>query len=41
MGVYDIALSGNRPCRLEDLADNAIHVDDGETYRIQELHLPV
>ena len=26
---------------LDDLADIAIHVDDSETYRVQELHLPV
>ena len=41
MGVKVISLTGNRPCRLDDLADIAIHVDDCETYRVQELHLPV
>ncbi len=41
MGVKVISLTGNRPCKLDDLADIAIHVDDCETYRVQELHLPV
>ena len=41
MGIKVISLTGNRPCKLDDLADIAIHADDCETYRIQELHLPV
>lgn len=41
MGIKVIALTGNRPCKLDDLADISIHVDDCETYRVQELHLPV
>ena len=41
MGVKVISLTGNRPCRLDALADTAIHVDESETYRVQELHLPV
>lgn len=41
MGVKVISLTGSKPCRLDDLADIAIHVDDCETYRVQELHLPV
>lgn len=41
MGVKVISLTGKKPCRLDDLADIAIHVDDTETYRVQELHLPV
>lgn len=41
MGVRVISLTGAKPCRLDDLADCAIHVGDTETYRVQELHLPV
>ena len=41
MGIHVISLTGNRSCRLDVLADIAIHVDDCETYRVQELHLPV
>ncbi len=40
-GVTVIALTGANPCALDDLADCIIHVGDTETYRVQELHLPV
>ena len=36
-----IALTGERPSKLSALADCAIRVGDTETYRVQELHLPV
>ncbi len=41
IGVTVISLTGAKPCALDDLADCAIHVGDTETYRVQELHLPV
>ena len=41
IGVTVIALTGAKPCALDALADCAIHVGDTETYRVQELHLPV
>ena len=45
MGIRVISLTGAKPCRLDGLltepADCAIHVGDTETYRVQELHLPV
>lgn len=41
MGISVISLTGKKHCRLDDLADIAIHVDATETYRVQELHLPV
>lgn len=41
IGVTVISLTGARPCAFDGLADCAIHVGDTETYRVQELHLPV
>ena len=41
IGVKVISLTGAKPCALDELADCAIHVGDTETYRVQELHLPV
>lgn len=41
IGVTVISLTGAKPCALDDLADCTIHVGDTETYRVQELHLPV
>ena len=40
-GAVVIALTGERPSKLSALADCAIRVGDTETYRVQELHLPV
>lgn len=40
-GVKTIALTGQSGGRLKGLADICICVPDAETYRIQELHLPV
>ena len=40
-GIGVIALVGKNECKLDGTADIAIHVGDNETYRIQELHLPV
>lgn len=36
-----IALTGAKACRLDGIADCVIHAGASETYRIQELHLPV
>ena len=41
LGMKVITLTGKNPCLLDALSDVIIHVDDSETYRIQELHLPV
>jgi len=41
IGVKVIALTGAKTCALDALADCIIHVGDTETYRVQELHLPV
>lgn len=40
-GLHVIGLTGERPSRLSQLADVCIQVPETETYKIQELHLPV
>ena len=40
-GLKVIALTGKNENRLEAFADVCIHVPETETYKIQELHLPV
>ena len=40
-GIKVIAMVGERSCKLDGVADVVIHVGDTETYRVQELHLPV
>ncbi len=40
-GINVIALTGERKSLLSSLADICIRVGDMETYRVQELHLPV
>ncbi|MBE6399642.1 MAG: SIS domain-containing protein [Lentisphaerae bacterium] len=39
--IRTVLLTGNRHGKCEKLADIVIAVPDSETYRIQELHLPV
>ncbi len=41
IGVTVIALTGERESALSALADCAVRVGESETYRVQELHLPV
>lgn len=40
-GMKVIGLTGQKPNRLAELADVCIQVTETETYKIQELHLPV
>lgn len=40
-GLKVIGLTGQKSCRLAELADVCIQVPETDTYRIQELHLPV
>ena len=40
-GLHVIGLTGQRDSRLKGLADICIQVPETETYKIQELHLPV
>ncbi len=41
LGITTVALTGKSGGKLKDIADITIAVPDDETYRIQELHLPV
>ena len=40
-GTKVVALVGGKECKLDNIADVCIHVPETETYKIQELHLPV
>ncbi len=40
-GMKVIALTGERESRLSEIADITIKVPERETYKIQELHLPI
>lgn len=39
--MHVITLTGQKECPLDAVSDLAIHVGESETYRTQELHLPV
>lgn len=41
IGCKVITLTGANDCKLDTLSDITIHADSCETYRIQELHLPI
>ena len=41
MGIKTIGLTGERISKLSEIADIYIRVPESETYKIQELHLPV
>lgn len=40
-GLRTIALTGKHPSRLSEICDVAVQVPETETYKVQELHLPV
>lgn len=40
-GLKVMALVGQKECKLDKLCDVIIHVPETETYKVQELHLPV
>ena len=40
-GMKVISMTGQKICKLDEVADAAIHVGETETYKVQELHLPV
>lgn len=40
-GMATIALCGNNRCKLDDICDLSIKVPETDTYKVQELHLPV
>lgn len=41
LGCNVISLVGTKRCELDNLSDIIIHANHTETYRIQELHLPI
>ena len=41
MGIKSLCLTGGKDCIIDDYADCVIKVPETETYKIQELHLPV
>lgn len=41
IGLYTVALTGREESRLSDICDVTVKVPETETYRVQELHLPV
>ncbi len=40
-GLTSLAMTGRESSRLSELCDVCINVDEVETYKVQELHLPV
>ncbi len=40
-GLYTLGLTGKKDCKLDHMCDVVIHVPETETFKIQELHLPV
>ncbi len=40
-GLKVIGLCGKNECKMDDICDAVIHAPDSETYRVQELHLPI
>ena len=41
MGIRVVSFTGQHGGRLSEIADAAIKVPETETYKVQELHLPV
>lgn len=41
LGMRSFALTGSRACKLDELCDVVIKVPETETFKVQELHLPV
>lgn len=41
LGIKTIALTGQKESKLSELCDITIKVPETDTYKIQELHLPV
>lgn len=41
MGIKSLCLTGEKDCIIDKFADCVIKVPESETYKIQELHLPV
>ena len=41
MGLVTVSLTGAKPSKLSELSDVTIAVPETETYKVQEMHLPV
>ncbi len=41
LGMKVLSLTGRQSCALDAVSDITIHADETETYRVQELHLPI
>lgn len=41
MGIKSLCLTGEKECEIDKYADCVIKVPESDTYKIQELHLPV
>ena len=41
LDVFVISLTGEKPCKLDELSDVVIKAPSMETFKIQELHLPI
>ncbi len=40
-GLSIIGMTGQKECRLDNICDVVIHAPEVETYKVQELHLPI
>ena len=41
LGIKTVALTGKNESKLSEICDIAVRVPETETYKVQELHLPV
>ena len=41
LGMSTIILTGAKDCKCDEFADIVIHVPETETFKVQELHLPI
>ena len=41
VGAKTLALTGEKESRLSEICDVTVRVPETETYKVQELHLPV
>ena len=40
-GLCSLGMTGSRACKLDEICDVIIHVPETDTYKVQELHLPI
>ncbi len=39
--IFTVALAGKKPCKMDEFSNVAIHATEQETFKVQELHLPI